>query len=354
MFESARIKLTIWYMLIVLAVSALFSFGVYRITTNELKQNLSIQAFRMMPRNQQDALLNRYPQLADLLLSRERNWFGSRPTIGILIDEVLYSEGKHRIALQLIFINTFIVMTAAIVSYFLSGRTLAPIASVMEEQKRFVADASHELRTPLTSLKTEIEVALRDTKMKLKDAKKLLESNLEEVDKMQHLSNYLLSLSRYQSGSLQLPFAKVDLKDIAEKAVKKQQKNASEKNILITTELTSAIIEGSLVSLEELIGILVDNAIKYSKKDGQITVRTLNKNRHATIEVQDTGIGIKASDVPYIFNRFYRADTSRSKTTVAGGYGLGLAIAKSIVDLHNGAIEVKSKVGEGSVFIVKL
>lgn len=354
MFESARIKLTLWYTLIILVVSTLFSFGVFRITTNELKQNLSIQAFRMMPRYQQDTLLNKYPQLADLLLSRPRHWFETRPTIGILIDDGLYAEGKRRIALQLIFVNTIIVMAAAAVSYILSGRTLAPIASAMEEQKRFVADASHELRTPLTSLKTEIEVALRDKKMKLTEAKKLLESNLEEVDKMQHLSNYLLSLSKYQSGTLQLPFTKVNLKDIVEKAAKKQTKNAKEKNIIITPELTSVLVEGNSVSLEELVGILIDNAIKYSPKDTSIVVRTFYKNRHATVEVQDRGIGIKASDTPYIFNRFYRADTSRSKTTIAGGYGLGLAIAKSIVDLHHGTIEVKSKVGEGSTFKVSI
>jgi two-component system sensor histidine kinase CiaH len=354
MFESARIKLTLWYTLIIFIVSVLFSFGVFRVTTNELKQNLSVQAFRMMPRHQQDALLNRYPQLADLLLSGQTYWFQERPTIGILIDDTLYTEGKRRIAAQLIFINTVITMTAAVLSYALSGRTLAPIASVMEEQKRFVADASHELRTPLTSLKTEIEVALRDKKMKLKEAKELLESNLEEVDKMQHLSNYLLSLSRYQSGTMQLPFTKVDLKDIAEKAAKKQVKNAKEKNIEINLELTPAKTEGNAVSLEELVGILIDNAIKYSTKDGKITVRTFYKNRHAVLEVQDTGIGIKASDILHIFNRFYRADTSRSKTTIAGGYGLGLAIAKSIVDLHNGTIDVKSKVGQGTLFSVKL
>src|SRR3990167_6715951 len=120
MFESARIKLTLWYTLIILVISALFSFGVFRITTNELKQNLSIQAFRMMPRHQQDALLNRYPQLADLLLSNERTWFQERPTIGILIDDSLYAEGKQRIAHQLIFVNAVIVMTSAVISYILS------------------------------------------------------------------------------------------------------------------------------------------------------------------------------------------------------------------------------------------
>lgn len=354
MFESARIKLTLWYTLIIVVISTLFSFGVFRITTNELKQNLGIQAFRMMPRHQQDVLLNRYPQLADLLLSRQRYWFQERPTIGILIDDTLYNEGKRRIAAQLIFVNTVIAMATAILSYVLSGRTLAPIASVMEEQKRFVADASHELRTPLTSLKTEIEVALRDKNLKLKDAKGLLESNLEEVDKMHHLSNYLLSLSRYQSGTMQLPFSNVDLKDVAEKAVKKQMKSAKEKNIGITLELTSAKTDGNAVSLEELVGILIDNAIKYTNKDGNITLRTFHKNRHAIVEVQDTGIGIKASDIPHIFDRFYRADSSRSKTNTTGGYGLGLAIAKSIVELHNGTINVKSKVGTGTLISAKL
>lgn len=351
MFESARIKLTIWYTLILLGVSAVFSLGVYRITTTELARNMRVQAFRMMPRYQQDKLLNEHPELADLLLKSESSLFHWRPTIGIGLDEPLYLEGKRRIALQLILINTGIAMAAAALSYLLSGRTLEPIALVMEEQKRFVADASHELRTPLTSLKTEIEVSLRDKKLKLLDAKKLLESNLEEVDKMQHLSNYLLSLSKYQSSTMQLPFDSVNLKEVAEKTIRKLEGKAAEKHIGITKGLQDALIQGNAMSLGELISILVDNAIKYSHEKSTITVKTYIKNRHAILEVQDNGIGIKPSDIPYIFNRFYRADLSRSKTKIEG-YGLGLAIAKSIVDLHHGTIEVTSKIGEGTVFRV--
>ncbi len=351
MFERARIKLTIWYTLIIFGVSAMFSFGVYSIMTAELARNMRVQAFRMMPRYQQDRLLNLHPELADLLLSTQGSLFDKRPPVDIIIDEPLFQEGKRRIALQLIWINTGIAMAAAVFSYFLSGKTLAPIAAVMEEQKRFVADASHELRTPLTSLKTEIEVALRDNKMKLADAKMLLVSNLEEVDKMQHLSNYLLSLSKYQSGSLHLPFSSISLSEIAEKVIKKHTAKAKLKHIELVSDLHIAQTKGNPLSIEELAAILIDNAIKYSNPDSKVTIKTYTKSKHATLEVQDSGIGIKESDIPYIFNRFYRADTSRCKTKI-DGYGLGLAIAKSIVDLHGGNISVTSKVNKGSTFKV--
>jgi signal transduction histidine kinase len=150
-----------------------------------------------------------------------------------------------------------------------------------------------------------------------------------------------------------LPFSKVDLGEITSKAVKKHFKKATEKNIIIEQQLQPAPVTGNNMSLEELIGILIDNAIKYTPAKGTIILRTGVKNRHTIFEIEDTGIGIKASDIPYIFNRFYRADTSRSKTTVPGGYGLGLAIAKSIIDLHEGTIHVKSVIGHGSTFSLR-
>jgi signal transduction histidine kinase len=313
---------------------------------------MRVQAFKMLPRNAQDALLNKYPEIGDIIIRKHLPFFQRAPMQGITIDDILLGDIKNRIALQLLVVNLGIVMTGAVLSYFLAGRTLAPLEDAIEEQKRFVSDASHELRTPLTSLKTEIEVALRDKKMTLHEAKKLLNSNLEEVDKMQMLSNYLLALNKYESGNLTIPFTKINIKEILTQNIKKFSTQIAEKKIIVETDLHDIFIKANEISVSELFSIVIDNAIKYSHAKSIIKVKNYARGKHAVIEVQDYGIGIDAKDIPHIFDRFYRSDNSRCKTT-CDGYGLGLAIAKSIVNLHSGTIDVVSST-KGSTFIIKL
>jgi signal transduction histidine kinase len=222
---------------------------------------------------------------------------------------------------------------------------------MVEEQKRFVSDASHELRTPLTSLRTEIEVALRDKKMDLSDAKKLLGSNLEEVDKMQKLSNYLLALNKYQGGENQKS-DKINLKTAVGKAIERVKILASKKDIKIENHLEDVNVRAGELALTELTVILLDNAIKYSHNGGKVKVSVKRVGKFATLEVKDNGVGIKSSDLPYIFNRFYRADSSRNKDKT-DGYGLGLSIAKAITESFGGEIKVISKPSLGSAFLVK-
>lgn len=268
-------------------------------------------------------------------------------------DSKVISEARLRIITTLGIINLLILGISGLAGYFLAGRTLQPIKEMMDEQKKFVSDASHELRTPLTSLKTEIEVALKDKKMTIKAVRNLLKSNLEEVNKMQNLSNYLLKLNRYESGGANLPFTHVDLKNVAEKACLKIKSLAKAKNIKINKNLKSVYIEGNEDSLIELATILLDNAIKYSRKNGKVVIQTGKETQNAILEVWDFGLGIKESELPYIFNRFYRAGSSRSKEK-NDGFGLGLSIAKSIVELHKGKILVTSKVNQGSKFKIIL
>lgn len=335
MFHTARIKLTFWYVLIIMIISALFSVGVYRGLTYELKRSLKTQSFRYIPA----------PGTAGISIP-----------ISVLPEEVeqqIFNEVRHRIVFQLGLLNLGIMCLSAIAAYFLAGKTLKPIETMLDDQKRFVADASHELRTPLTSMKTEIEVALRGKTLPLKNAKELLQSNLEEVDKMQTLSNYLLALSKYEDDRASLPFEMLELSQIIEKAVSNVVIVAKDKEIEIKTELAPIRIEANKVSLVELFTILLDNALKYSHNKGQVVIRTKKSGKHVQIEIEDFGIGIKAGDIPYIFNRFYRADTSRSKKTI-DGYGLGLSIAKSIVDMHRGKISVESIPNKGSVFAIIL
>jgi signal transduction histidine kinase len=213
-----------------------------------------------------------------------------------------------------------------------------------------VGNASHELRTPLTSLKTEIEVALRDKKITISDAKRLLKSNLEDVNHMQRLSNYLLELNKYENTDLKLETTNVDLSQAITEATEKVRPLAIGRRIKINTSLPKVEVKGNESALVELATILIDNAIKYSGKSKRIAVRT---KKGGIFEVEDFGVGISEAEIPHIFDRFYRVEASRSKEKV-DGYGLGLSIAKSIVDKMNGKIKVASEAGKGSTFSVQL
>ncbi len=306
MFKTARVKLTVWYLAIIMAISLSFSLVIYTGVSRELTRIENFQRIRIQR---------------------------------VVGDVDAMSEARVRIILTLGVINLSSRVLSGMGGYFLAGRTLDPISKMVEGQKEFVSNASHELRTPLTALKTEIEVALRDKKLNLAQAKKMLASNLEEANKMQALSNYLLKLSRYE-GEGKIPMAKVDLKLIAIKAIGKMK---------VVKDLKKSIVLGNEDALVELITILLDNAVRYSPRGTQISVKVAD----GAIEVIDKGPGIAKEDLPHIFDRFYRGEVSRNKEKV-DGYGLGLSIAKSIVDLHEGTIGVESKLGKGTAFKVEI
>ena len=185
------------------------------------------------------------------------------------------------------------------------------------------------------------------------DAKELLKSNLTEIDKMKYFSDNLLALSRYEASGRDLSMEDVDLAEAVRQAIERNAPQAREKKISIKEDLSAVTVKGNPQSLVELISILINNAIKYSPEGKEVRVSVRIKGKKAVIEVRDQGIGISEKEIPHIFDRFYRADSSRNKTIV-DGYGLGLSIAKSIVDAHKGEIKVESEVGKGSRFIVVL
>ena len=327
-------------------VSGFFSLIVYRGFTKELGRGFRFQALHTAPERR--------------VVVQERNGFFRILPFMIYPDEIAPEEfveiinlAKRRFALQFLIINGGILFLAGTAGYFLAGKTLQPIEVMVDEQKRFVADASHELRTPLTSIKTEVEVALRDKKLKLVDAKELLKSNLTEIDKMKYFSDNLLALSRYEASGRDLSMEDVDLAEAVRQAIERNAPQAREKKISIKEDLSAVTVKGNPQSLVELISILINNAIKYSPEGKEVRVSVRIKGKKAVIEVRDQGIGISEKEIPHIFDRFYRADSSRNKTIV-DGYGLGLSIAKSIVDAHKGEIKVESEVGKGSRFIVVL
>jgi signal transduction histidine kinase len=195
-------------------------------------------------------------------------------------------------------------------------------------------------------------VGLRDRKMKLKDAKRLLKSNLDEISKLKDLANDLLSLARYQRGNSFVK-EKINMKEVIESVMKNIAPIANKKKVRIVVKSKKIEITANKESLEKLITILLDNAVKYSSKGGKVNLTTETSRRCFILKVKDKGIGISKEDLPHIFDRFYRVDTSRTGVDTSG-FGLGLSIAKKIVDTHNGSISAKSSPVKGSTFTVKL
>lgn len=332
MFRSAYLRLTLWYLAIIMLISILFSITLYGVLTNELGRGLRRQAlfYRGLP--------------------IIRNLDGDS---GIEQIQNQITESSRRVELNLVYFNIIILVLAGGASYFLAQRTLKPIKEALDSQSRFTADASHELRTPLTAMKTEIEVALREKSLPITEAKTVLTSTLEEIGKLEDLSNALLVLSSVQNGTSKKGFEEISLDKVVAEAVAAIQSFAKAKKIKITTEVEPVKLEADTAGLVSLTKILLDNAIKYSRVESEVKVLGQPTDGQVLLAISDQGIGIKEDELPHIFERFYRADTSRSSQNVAG-YGLGLAIAKKIVDNHHGKIEVESTPDKGSTFNVHL
>lgn len=266
--------------------------------------------------------------------------------------EEQYKEAHDRLLNNLILTNLLILVGGGALSYYLALRTLKPIEEAHEAQSRFTADASHELRTPITTMRTENEVALMDPKLTLKEAKQQLKSNVEELEKLSALSDGLLRLAQVENNNLR----RVPIKAgrVTEMAVNRVLPRAESRSILINTEIQKAgEFMGDEASVVEALVTLIDNAVKYSPEKSEIIVRVTREQRNILFQVIDSGRGISKSELPHIFDRFYRADLSRTKQNISG-YGLGLAIAKSIADAHHGDITVTSKVNKGSTFTLIL
>lgn len=258
-------------------------------------------------------------------------------------------EGKRDILGKLAIINVIVLGGGAVLSYYLARRTLEPIEEAMEAQTQFVSDASHELRTPLTALRTSNEVALRRKKLTLPDARLTIQENLDEVDRLQQLTDGLL---RLLSRDAKVQITDVKLQDVIGTALATVAPKAATKRIAVDDQTPAISFSADQGAVTQILTILIDNAVKYSPEDSTITLTASTDDKQAVvISVSDTGIGISEHDAQHIFSRFYRADSSRSQTE---GYGLGLPIAHKLVKAHHGTLSVESVPGEGSTFTVRL
>jgi heavy metal sensor kinase len=217
---------------------------------------------------------------------------------------------------------------------------------------RFTADASHELRTPLTIIRGELETLLLDESLS-ENVRETIYSLVEETENLAKIVQCLLSLSRFDSGSAQMERVRLNLADFVSTITDQMVPLADEKNVMLTSQANGRVeVEGDRVRLRQVVVNLLDNAIKYTPEGGRVTVGVNISDRQAQLEISDTGPGIPESDLPHVFDRFFRADRIRLGTIE--GTGLGLSIVQSICTAHGGLAKVENRANGGCRFTVKL
>lgn len=220
--------------------------------------------------------------------------------------------------------------------------------------RRFTADASHELKTPLAVLRADVERSMSGASTRA-ERMVALEEALHETTRMADLVESLLTLARADEGRFDLHRERVDLEPLAREVFETATILAEPAGLTVTmAEPARVAVFGDRARLRQLFLNLTTNAIKYTPRGGSVEVSLISYEHTAAFSVRDTGIGISASDLPHIFERFYRADRARSRGTERSGFGLGLAISQWIAEAHGGTISVRSRYGRGSTFTVTL
>lgn len=276
-------------------------------------------------------------------------------TVYVGRDITAIYHGLKKSTMLLAVFSALALILATLVGYIMAGRAIVPLREAYEQQRQFAADASHELRTPLSVVMSSIDVLLSERKDTTPFIRQVIDDMKDEIRRMAKLVGDLLIIARGDHPNQQIAKESFNLTFVVDQVLRKMQPLAEQKRIALTFADRAAVeVNADLERVEQLILILVDNAVKYTPENGSVTVQ-LERDPEAgkvKIIVSDTGIGIPVSDQPHIFDRFYRVDKARSRQS--GGSGLGLAIAKGIVNRHRGEIAVKSAVGSGAAFIVVL
>jgi len=221
-------------------------------------------------------------------------------------------------------------------------------------RKDFVANVSHELKTPVTSIKGFTETLLDGAMNNQETLEAFLSIILKESDRLQTLIQDLLDLSKIEQQGFQLNLQKVEMRSLLEEVMTLLTGKAEAKNIRLEfyCKQSQVFLRGDTDRLKQVFINLIGNAINYTPVEGDVKIILLECEENVRIHVKDSGVGIIEEEIPRIFERFYRVDRARSRHS--GGTGLGLAIVKHLIEAHHGNISVRSKVGEGSEFIIEL
>lgn len=330
--QSATLRLAGTYLAIIMLMSLGFSFVFYNTSARQLDRQVPAGINNIYQQTQPRDL----PQVSDQI----ERYLRARA-----------DEGRAELLAKLVLVNLITLIVGAGVSYLLARQSLRPIEEAMDVQTRFVSDASHELRTPLTALQLTNEVALRKPKLSSKESRELIEHNLSEATKLKALSDGLLGLLK-QDGQM-FDMTSVSLQSVAAESMNRIAPVALAKDIAVHDSVPNIMVKSEESALTQVLTILLDNAVKYSHANSDVHLEAKAKGKVAYLTVRDRGVGIKASEIPHIFERFYRADTSRSRQHVEG-YGLGLSIARKLTDQLGADISVKSEPQKGSAFTIKL
>lgn len=334
MFKTARIRLTITYSLIFFAIFWSFSIGLYVWMGRSLGESYITQVIDYQEGYQDPVDM---PETNDPVTPE---------------DLVTTAGDVALINLRNILIDTNLLMIILVplLAWLLTDKTLQPIKRSYEQQRQFVSDASHELKTPLTIMQSELELALKKTRT-VSEYKKAIISTNDEVDRLRELVESLLTLTRSDQNQ-QIQMEDVDLTDIILETVSSFKRLARKNRIKLqyNPPRSSIKIHGSAVLLRQLLTNLIDNAIKFTPAGGEVTI-SLNKIKDKVrIRIVDTGIGMSKEQIERAFERFYRADESRTKQ----GFGLGLAICQAIAEQHGGSIAIESIPNEGTTVTISL
>lgn len=296
-----------------------------------------------------------------LVTGRRLTWQGE--VIGELYVGKQVSE-QHRLLRDLlrflvVLAGAFFVL-ALWLSHYLSLRAIRQAALSYERQRQFAADASHELRTPLAVLQTSLDALQMEERIadpELSFVRRTIEGMRTEVSSMTKMIAGLLSLARAETIAKGLPDESFGVSNAAEAAVQPLRAMARDKRIDLSVDAPDGwMVRGDKERLKQLIVLLADNALKYTPEQGRVRISLSEaahrRSRRIVLKVQDNGVGIAPEDLPRIFDRFYRQDQARQRAIA--GHGLGLAIARSLVDAAGGTIRIDSKIGAGTTFEVRL
>ena len=269
------------------------------------------------------------------------------------MERSMYDNMLFQLLKNLILIGFISLIALLFISIYLTNKSIIPIKETFKKQKQFIADASHELKTPLSIIKTNTSLILSHPDDTIKNQSKWINYINSQTDRMSELISEMLSLAKMDTAENKLPLSPINMSKIVESMILMFDAVLYENNIELETNISKNLfINDDKESLKKLFSVIMDNAIKHTNKNGNITVSLFSDKNKVKMIIRNTGEGIAQEHLERIFERFYRVDSSRNRET--GGYGLGLSIASSIVKQHKGKIYAKSKIGEFTSFIVEI
>jgi signal transduction histidine kinase len=274
------------------------------------------------------------------------------------IDMTAQQNVLDRLIVTFIGVTLVMLFFIFVISNFLTERSIRPLKEAFDKQKQFISDASHELKTPLAVISANVDVLINNGNANANDDdvdnSKWLAYIKTEVERMSHLTRDLLYLTQMEDAEdHQMMKTAFSFSEKIEQMLLSVEAIAFEKNIKLDYALVpDAEIVGNSEQLSQVVMILLDNAIKYTPENGQIKANLMRTQHHFQLSITNTGEGISPEDLPHVFDRFYRGDKVRSRQS--NSYGLGLAIAKTIIEQHGGKLTCESVPGEHTTFSVKL